>query len=112
MTYSREQLINRALGNLSVVGAGQTASAEDFATVDGMLNSVMSDLAQRDIYTWGDPDTIDDGAFLHLAEVVADAAANDFGQPKDKDKRLTAEARLRGLQPTIYSGAPQTTEYF
>lgn len=112
MTYSREQLINRALGNLSVVGAGQTASAEDTALVNTFVNSVMSDLAQRDIYTWGDPDHIDDGAFVHLGVILANAAAPDFGQPQDDKVRLMAEARLRGLQPTIYSGGPQEVEYF
>lgn len=112
MAYSREQLVLLALGELGVPGAGQAPSAEDKATVDGKLNSVMDDLALRNIYTWGDPDQIEDAAAIHLAKIMAFASARSFGQPEDETARLASESRLRALQPMIATGQTQTTEYF
>lgn len=47
---SREQLVARALQELSVVGAGQAPSAEDAKTVDDEVGPLMSDLALRRVY--------------------------------------------------------------
>lgn len=112
MTKTRTELVNRALKELGVVGAGQTASAEDFDEIDKAVEPVMSDLATRDIWVWGDPDEYDDDAFDHLAVLLANARARGFGVQPDEQKRLLAEARLRGLKPTILSGQPQQIEYF
>jgi hypothetical protein len=112
MAYSREKLVLLALEELGVPGAGQTPSAEDKKTIDDKLNSVMDDLAERNIYTWGDPDQTPDAAAIHLAVVMAQASARSFGVPKDEAVRLLAEARLRELKPAILSGQPQQAEYF
>lgn len=112
MTYTRQGLIALALEEMGVPGAGQTASAEDTQTVDRKLNAVMADLALRDIYQWGDPDQIPDETALHLAVILAEASAMSFGLPKDEQKRLVAEARVRALQPQIASGQRMTAEYF
>ncbi len=112
MAYSREQLVLLALEELGVPGAGQTPSAEDKATVDNKLNSVMDDLALRGIYTWGDPDQTEDAAAIHLAVIMAQASARSFGQMSDESRRLMAESRLSGLRQTILSGQPQTVEWY
>lgn len=110
--YSREQLVFLALEELGVPGAGQTPSAEDAATVNNKLNSVMDDLAERGIWTWGDPDQIADAAAIHIAVCLAQASSRSFGQPKDENARLLAESRLRQLNILTLSGQPQQTEYF
>lgn len=112
MTHTREQLATRALNKLGVVGAGQTAAAEDLAVVDDSLDSIMSDLATRGVWVWGDPDAIDDDAFEHLAVILANANATEFGEPEDEQKRLMAEARLRQLQVTFLSGQPLAVDYY
>lgn len=112
MTYSREQLVFLALKELGVPGAGQTPSAEDKATVDEKFNSVMADLAQRNIYVWGDPDQTDDAAAIHFSVCLAQACCREFGQAKDETARLLAESRLRALKLEVLSGQPQTTEYY
>lgn len=112
MTYSREKLVLLALEELGVPGAGQTPSAEDKKTIDDKMNSVMDDLARRDVYVWGDPDQTEDAAAIHLAQLLANASARSFGQAPDEAVRLLAEARLIALRPTIVTGQRQTTEYF
>ncbi len=112
MTKTRNDLVNRALKELGVVGSGQTAEAEDYDEIDDAVEPVMSDLATRDIWVWGDPDQYDDDAFDHLAVLLANARARAFGVQPDEQKRRLAEARLRGLKPTILSGQPQPIEYF
>lgn len=112
MTKSREELIARALRKLGVVGAGQSPSAEDTQIVDDEIEPVMADLATRGVYSWGDPDQIDDDAFVHLATILANSVANDFGKPEDDGKRIYAESRLRLLDVQIPSGQPLKVDYF
>lgn len=112
MTYSREKLVLLALEELGVPGAGQTPSAEDKKTIDDKMNSVMDDLAQRNIYVWGDPDQTEDAATIHLAKILANASARSFGQVEDETVRLLAESRLRALRQMIVTGERQTTEYY
>lgn len=112
MPYSRENLVLLALEELGVPGAGQTPSAEDKATIDNKLNSVMDDLAQRNIYVWGDPDQIEDAAAIHIAKIMAHASARSFGQAADEAARLYSEARLKELRPYIDAGDPIPALYF
>ena len=112
MTYSRQALVTLALKELGVVGAGQQPAAEDYATVDDLLDSVMADLAQRNIYSWGDPDQTEDAAAIHLTVVLAQASARSFGEAKDENARLLAEGRLRELKQSYLTGQAQRTEYY
>lgn len=111
MTKSREDLISRALEELGVIAAGQTASAEDAQTIDNEIGPVLSDLATREIYTWGDPDQIEDDAFVHLAVLLANSKARVFGSQPSEQVRLLAERRLRALTVVVLSGQPQQVEY-
>lgn len=95
-----------------MVGAGQTAAAEDTAVIDEAIEPVMSDLATRDIYAWGDPDEYDEDAFEHLAVLLANAKSRPYGIPPNEEVRLLAESRLRQLNLYVLSGQPQATEYY
>lgn len=112
MTKTREELIARALRKLGVVGAGQSPSAEDSAAVDEEIEPVMADLAVRGIYAWGDPDEIDDEAFVHLATILGNSVANDFGKPESEEARLMAESRLKLLDVKTMSGQPLKVDYY
>lgn len=112
MTKSRQELIERALEELGVKAAGVTPSADDVAVIENEIDPVMSDLATRDVYQWGDPDEFDNDAFIHLALILANSKARVFGGAYDDNLRLRCEARLRQLEPAILSGQAQTTDYF
>lgn len=109
---SRQQLILRALQELKVVGAGQSAAAEDAEVIDDEIEPVMADLAARDIWQWGDGDRIADEAFVHLARILANSRAGEFGMQSDENVRFAAEARLRQISRAQLSGQPQTADYF
>lgn len=112
MTKTRAELVTRALHKLGAVAAGQSPATEDAQMVDAEVEPIMEDLAQRNIYVWGDPDQIDDMAFVHLADILANSVARDFGVAPDETARLSAEKRLKLLQPPIYSRQVLRTEYF
>lgn len=112
MTKSRQDLIERALEELGVIASGQDASAEDVAVIENEIDPVMSDLATRDIWQWGDSDEFDEDAFIHLAKLVAYSKARVFGVVPDETARLMGERRLRELNVTTLSGQRQTAEYY
>lgn len=112
MTKTAQELIDRVLVELGVIGAGQTAAAEDVALVTSEIDPVMSDLATRNIFTWGDPDEYEDDAFIHLAKIIANSLARAYGVEPDDGKRMYAESRLRLLQTTVLSGQNQKVEYY
>lgn len=112
MTKSRQALIERALEELGVKAAGVTPSAEDVAAIEREIDPVMSDLATRGIWQWGDADEFDDDAFVHLAKLLANSKARVFGVEPDETVRLMCEARLRQLDVANLSGQRQTSEYF
>lgn len=112
MTQSREKLVARALYELGVPGGGRTAEAADVQVANDALEPLLSDLSTREIWQWGDPDVIDDDAFLHLAKLLANSIGQGFGVPPDERIRMLAEQRLRELKPVVLSGQPQHASYF
>lgn len=112
MARSREQLIARVLEELGVLEAGQAPSAEDSQTIDREIEPVLADLATRGVYTYGDPDSINEDAFVHLAVLIANSKARTFGSAPSEDIRLLAESRLRGLDTAMLSGQAQPITWF
>lgn len=78
MARTRAELVNRVLKRLGIVGAGQTAFADQYATIDEELDSVLANLRTRGVIDI-DPDDIDDAAFQPLALTIACELAGDFG---------------------------------
>jgi hypothetical protein len=106
-------LVTRVLEKLKIVGSGQTGSAEDALLVDKVIDPVMSSLATRQIFSWGDEDELPDEAFEHLADCVAFACAGDFGKSYgDRSARLGFEHDLRQLDLYALSGQHQVAEYY
>src|SRR5690606_24761624 len=112
VSKTRAELVTRALEKIRVVGSGQTASAEDAQLVDKIVDPLMEDLAARGIFQWGDEDDLPEAAFEHLAWLLGNLAAPDFGKPEDDAKRRMMEARLRLLDSATLSGEPVRAEYF
>src|SRR5690606_11929566 len=112
MSKTREQLVLRCLQKLKVVAAGQQPSAEDAQVVDDMVEPVLAELSARSVYAYGDPDKIEDECFEHLATVLAQTCADDFGLAGDDGMRLRAENRLREIGAETLSYQPMQGEYF
>lgn len=109
---TREDLVLRALQKLKVVAAGQQPSAEDAQVVNDMVEPTLAELSARSIYAYGDPDQIEDECFEHLATILAQTCAEDFGVTGDPARRRMAENTLREIGAETLSYQPQRAEYF
>ena len=99
-TKTREDLIRRSLREIGVLASGQTITAEDNATVDDDVDPMLADLAARGVYTGAaDPDQIPDEAYLHLAIILGQRVAGQFGLQRDLVAEKEAEKALRRLDP-------------
>lgn len=103
MAKTSNELATRALRFLGVVGAGQTASAEDLQIATDAIEPVFSQLAVRKIIYVPDLDAIDETYFLPLARILAAAIAPDFGIPtaqamQEMGLPRMGETELRSLQ--------------
>jgi hypothetical protein len=83
ITKTRRDLVDQALANLGVLPSGGTPSAEDVACMDGYVDPVSEQLAERDILEVDDLDQIPAAWFLPLSYVLSAAAAADFGAAND-----------------------------
>lgn len=107
MSYTRAQLVTKALSKLGVIAEGQVVSASDLQKMDDQVEAAFELLNGLDIYYVADYGTpgptggnIDDAAFLPLATWLANEACEDFNMPADQqmDAATTqAVARLRTL---------------
>lgn len=109
---SREKLVRRALRELGIPGAGQEPAPEDYEVVDDDVEPVFADLAKRQVWPYGDPDVIADEALVHLAIILANSVAAQFGQPSDDGRRVYAETRLKELKSNVDAGDPIKALYF
>lgn len=115
MTKTREDLVNLALSLCYADGgSGQSADPEDFQFVDDLVGPVLSTLSSRKIYPYGDPDEIEEDAFVHLATCLANsrAVAGRFAAQVDTDAVLEAEKILREITAETLSYQPLKGEYF
>lgn len=106
-TKSREELIIEALDQLGIIVPGQAPSATIMNKVDTLLDPVMEQLAELDIYYVDDAGAIGpsggsirSSAFMALGAYLANAAAAKFNLPADaklKALALEAEQTLRTL---------------
>lgn len=83
MVKTRTEVVNRALYNLGVKPRGETASAEDFESVDELVDGVVESLIKRDIYFLQDVDATPEEIYIPLGHVLAWAAAPVFDQQND-----------------------------
>src|SRR6202000_1071383 len=75
--------------------AGQVPSSEDADAIDSFIDPVIAKLASKSAVYVQDSDAIDDEIFVDLAELVANAAASEFGSQTDPQKDLYHTNELR-----------------
>jgi hypothetical protein len=83
MAQDRTALIHRALRNLGVLPQGQSPSAEEYQSIDDLIDPMAENLRVRNIAEI-DPDNIEDENFIPLGHVLAAVAAPEFGQQQDQ----------------------------
>jgi hypothetical protein len=84
MAKTRTDLVHRALKNLGVLPQGQTPSAEEYNSVNALIDPMTEELIGRDIVFIEDVDAIEERYFLALGHVLAGQAAAEFGMQNDQ----------------------------
>lgn len=120
MKRSTRELVLKALGELQLFEVGQQVPSENYATVkdcvSGLLGALRGSRVLDLFVNPADEDSQDipDYAFDGLAIALANAAASDFGLPKDLNPSRPGGA-WQHLKDTIHVGAedpaPQGTYY-
>lgn len=87
---TRVALVANAARILGVLPSGQTLSAEDSATIDAHVPTVIADLNSHAVVTIADPNAIPGGMFDSLSVMVANAARSSY--ESGSTSQLPAEA--------------------
>lgn len=111
-TKTRDQLVDRALQKLMIVGSGQAPQAEDQELVDGFVDTTIDDLSARDIIVIQDDDAIEFSMFEWLADCLSQNAASSFGKPRDPNLTEYAEAKLKRIRFVDPTYQVLTSEHF
>jgi hypothetical protein len=112
LTKTQDELIARALTKLKVIGSGQSPDAEDRASVAAAIDGVLADLRARDVANVADVEAIPTEWFESLADLLAQAVADDFGAERDADRIAAAEAALRRKAAVAPTYQVQRAQYF
>lgn len=112
LSKTRDQLIERALKSIGVLMPGESPAAEDSATVDGLIDPLIAQLAADGIAYISDDDAIELALFLPLARLLANAAGPDFGSPVNQEAKAMDEQILRRLTSGKPTFETMKTDYF
>lgn len=114
-TKTRRQLVDQALDNLGALPTGQTPSAEDVARMDGYVDPVIEELAEKRIVEVDDLQAIPAAWFLPLSYLLSGAAAAAFGAANDPRILLLAKegrTSLHEMMQTVPTYNRAQPEYF
>jgi hypothetical protein len=78
---TRADLVNRAAKFLGKLVAGQALSAEDYASINDEIPSIVDNLNARGVTYIPEVEEIEDAMFMPLARIVAANVATDFSVP-------------------------------
>lgn len=101
-----EELKDRVLGKLRVLGVGQTASAEDNFTVNEGYVSVYNQLKDQNLVTWAIDGAIDDKFATQIIKMVAYEVSDEFHIPEQRIQRLLIESQM-ALDDIRYKAQPE-----
>lgn len=112
LTKTRSQLIERAAKDLGIIEPGETLSAEDQETFDGLVDPLIAQLSGEGIVYIQDDEAIEVEYFLPLARLLANMAGPDFGSPINEDAKAMDERTLRRISAAKPSYEVLKTEYY
>lgn len=104
-----QQLATRVLERLRVIGAGETPTDADAASIKSLYSGTFKEI-EVDNVAWWDEDSIPEEAFEALADFIAGRAAPDHGLARP-DLEESGMARLRRLSADVGSSIV-TGDYF
>lgn len=102
----------QALASIGALEPGEAPSTEDYNTMDGLVDPLISQLSADEIAYIDDDDAIDVALFIPLANLLANMGGPDFGSPVNDDAKLRDEATLRRLTAGKPTYQAQVGEYF
>ena len=111
MSKTRAEIQFKVIAILTGGDVGSNPSAEDAATIDGYIDSVVAELAADEVYI-ADPDTLDDDIYINFCKIVADAAAEEFGAKSDPRASQYWRNRIRAIKRPRAGYGPIEVEYF
>jgi hypothetical protein len=103
VTKTRADLIERAGWELGAKVAGQPMSAEDYDTIDGLVDALIMQLSLDNVVHVQDANAIQPEHFLSLGRLLANEAAISFGQQYAHDVKIANETvlmRIDAMRPT------------
>ena len=115
---TKVELRNRAMKEIGKLSVGQTASSEDAADVEAVIDNVLEWLVVKNASTWGNDSTlIPEEAQESFVILIADRIAPQFGYPADKQivlngRAVNARSDLLEQASALRSGEPIKAEYF
>lgn len=112
MSKTRQQIQFKALAIIVGGDIGSAPSDEDATTLDGYIDAEVAELNGDGTTYISDPDELDDELFLSFCELVANAAANEFGGQHDPKKGEYWRNRIRVIKRPVPGYGPQQVEYF
>lgn len=112
LTKTRSQLKERAAKDLGIIEPGETLSAEDDETFDGLVDPLIAQLSAEGVVYIQDDDAIEVEYFLPLARLLANMAGPDFGSPINEDAKAQDERTLRRISSAKPSYEVLKVEYF
>ena len=116
-TYTRVELRNAVMHDLSILDAGSAASAEDMVLVDARIQSRLEELADAGLIPFDlDGNAIPAAYLVPLSRVIGPSVAPAFGKLDQLQALAALEAEgmksLRRLKVKPYYGAPAKANYF
>ena len=112
MSKTRVQIQFKTLSLLVGGDIGAAPSAEDTATLDGYIDSVVAELSSDGTFYIDDPDNLDDELFVPFCKLVAQAAAEEFGGHSNEQEAQALRNRIRVIKRATAGYGPQQAEYF
>jgi hypothetical protein len=109
---TRQELIYRAAKLLSLIEPGEAPASEDYDSLDGMVDPLVEQLSEDQIYYLADPDAIPPAIFEPVARLLANMAGPDFGVPINDDARRRDEQTLRRMGGAKPTGEVMKTVYY
>lgn len=112
MPRNRVQIQFKTLSILLGGDVGINPSAEDATVIDGYIDDMVSMINKKKITYIADPNELDDELFEPFCQLVANAAANEYGSNSDPAKGRYYENEIRVIQAQTPGYGPQIVSYF
>lgn len=107
---TQSDLIVKVLGNLGIPGSGQTPEVEDVQRVQANIQSIIDDLAGREVVYVPDLNNISNTIFIPLAKIVAYEMKDEFGVIGDAEAALEKSNTIALMQMRVINRARPTYE--